>query len=253
MSTLAVIVITRNEADNIGDCLAGAAWADELIVIDSQSTDATVEIARRYTDQVYIEPWRGYAENKTMALSRCHSDWVFWLDADERITAPLAEEIRRLIDAQPAENGFRVARKAYFLGRWIRHCGWYPGYVLRLFRRSHGRFNDHLVHEGVEVDGACGRLRNSLLHYTDRTLERYLEKFNRYTTLAAQELHGRGRRAGAISFLLRPLHQFVKMYVIRRGFLDGAEGLALCLLSAHYVAAKYAKLWELSHCAEEKK
>lgn len=251
MSTLSVMVITKNEQHNIADCLTSAAFADEIIVVDACSTDQTVEIARRFTPLVYVVPWQGYAANKTIALSHCRSEWVLWLDADERIPDDLGLEIKNLIAAHPQQNGFSVARRAWFLGRWIKHCGWYPGYVLRLFRQRHGRFNDHLVHEGVEIDGACGRLRAALDHYTDRDLEHYLSKFNHYTTLAGQELYQRQRRAGIASFIFRPLHQFIKMYIFKAGFLDGVEGLMLCLLSANYVAAKYAKLAELSRCKKE--
>lgn len=253
MSSLSVIVITKNEAENIAECLASAVWADELIVVDAQSKDDTVQIAGRFTDQIYVVPWQGFAANKTIGLNHAHSEWILWLDADERIPSELAEEMRALLLSQPEENGFQISRKAFFLGRWIRHCGWYPGYVLRLFRRDQGRFSDRLVHEGVIVEGRCGRLRHSLEHYTDRDLEHYLAKFNHYTTLASRELVQKGRRSGIAAILLHPLHQFVKMYLLKRGFLDGVEGLMLCLLSANYVAAKYAKAWELSHCKNDKK
>ena len=249
MIPLSVIVITRNEARHIAACLQSVAWADELIVVDSQSEDDTVAIARTFTDTVYIEPWRGFSGQKNFACEKAHGAWILWIDADERVTTPLAAEIRAVLAADPACAGFEMPRKAFFLGRWIRHCGWYPGHVVRLFRRGAGRFDDRQVHEGLILQGGIGRLRGDLEHYTDDSLEHYMTKFNRYTTLAAQELSARGRRAGLGAILFRPLHAFIKMYLFKRGFRDGIEGLMLCLLSAHYVAAKYAKTWELGQKA----
>ncbi|HPM60602.1 MAG TPA: glycosyltransferase family 2 protein [bacterium] len=244
MSTLSVIVITLNEARHIEACLESVAWADEIIIVDAESTDETAAIARRFTDKVYIEKFRGYSGQKNFALAQAGSEWVLWLDADERVTPELAEEIRTTIAGTPAAAGYEMPRKAFFLGRWIRHCGWYPGHVLRLFRRDCGRFDDREVHETLILNGARGRLRRDLEHYTDESIEHYFWKFNRYTTLAAEELAGRGRRAGMASILFRPLHAFIKMYLLKRGFRDGLPGLILCLLSANYVAAKYAKLAE---------
>jgi len=225
-------------------CLRSVDWADEIIVVDSQSTDKTVEIAKRFTDKVFVIDWQGFAAGKNLALKKAQGDWVLWIDADERVPAALAAEIRKVIAQHPAEDGFAIARRAYFLGRWIKHCGWYPGYVLRLFRRGKAYFNDNLVHEGLILQGQQGRLQNDLLHYTDDTLEHYMWKFNRYTSLAAEELVRRGRKAGWLSMVGRSLHTFLRMYFVKLGFLDGVEGLMLCLLSANYVAMKYAKLWE---------
>ncbi|MBN1543286.1 glycosyltransferase family 2 protein [candidate division KSB1 bacterium] len=242
--TLSVIVITYNEERHISECLESVSWADESIVVDSKSQDRTVEIAKKYTNKVIVTDFLGYAANKALALSQASGDWILWLDADERVTPELANEIRLRIAKESAVQGYEIARKAFFLGRWIRHCGWYPGYVLRLFRRGSGRFNERQVHEGVELDGERARLQEPLLHYTDDSLEHYLWKFNRYTSLAAEDLALKNRRAGAIDILFRPPVMFVKMYLIKGGFLDGVQGLMLCLLSAAYVAAKYAKLWE---------
>jgi glycosyltransferase involved in cell wall biosynthesis len=252
VSSLSVILITLNEEHNIRACLQSVRWADEIIVVDAESKDSTAAIAREFTDKVFVIPWQGYAANKSFAVAQAHNEWVFWIDADEVVPEALADEIMAVIRADAGYDGYEVARKAYFLGRWIKHCGWYPGYVLRLFRRSKGRFNENRVHEGVTLDGPRGRLRNSLDHYTDRDLEHYMWKFNRYTSLAAEELVAKGHHSGVGAFLFRPLHAFIKMYILKRGFLDGVEGLMLCLLSANYVAAKYAKVWELSHCNKSK-
>jgi len=244
LSALSVILITLNEERNIEACLRSVEWADEIIVVDSQSTDRTVEIARSFTDKVFVIDWKGFAASKNFALQQAQSDWVLWIDADERVPAELATEIRQVISQKPQEDGFAIARRAFFLGRWIKHCGWYPGYVLRLFRRGKACFNDNRVHEGLILQGRQGRLQNDLLHYTDDSLEHYLWKFNRYTSLAAQDLVQRGRKAGWLGMIGRSLHTFFRMYLVKRGFMDGVEGLMLCLLSANYVAMKYAKLWE---------
>ncbi|HNW61231.1 MAG TPA: glycosyltransferase family 2 protein [bacterium] len=244
MSTLSVIVITLNESRHITACLESVAWADEIIVVDAESSDDTVALARRFTPRVFVEKFRGYSGQKNFALDQARGEWVLWLDADERVTPELAAEIRRTIAAADACAGYEMPRKAFFLSRWIRHCGWYPGYVLRLFRRNRGRFDERQVHETLQLEGDRGRLNGDLEHYTDDSLEHYFHKFNTYTTLAARELGAGRRRFGMASLLLRPVHAFVKMYLFKGGFRDGMHGLVLCLLSAHYVAAKYAKVLE---------
>jgi glycosyltransferase involved in cell wall biosynthesis len=237
--------LTLNEERNLAACLDSARWADEIIVVDSGSTDRTIEIARSYTECVYVVPWEGYGAARNLALARARGDWVLWLDADERVTPDLADEVRELLRRNdPAYAGYNIARRAYFLGKWIRHCGWYPSRVTRLFRRTSGRFSESRVHERLELNGVSGVTRNDLLHYTDPDLTHYLEKFNRYTSLAAQDLHVDGRRFSIGDLLFRPPFLFLKMYVLRLGFLDGIQGFVLSVLSAAYVFTKYAKLWE---------
>jgi len=244
LSTISVIVITFNEERHIEECLKSVQWADEIIVVDSESNDKTIAIALKYTSKVFVKEWEGYSENKNYALRQVNSEWVFWIDADERVTPELAEEIKQVITKDPDENGFECARKAFFLCKWIKHCGWYPGYVLRLFRHKKARFSNKKVHEGLLLDGKSGRLNNDLLHFTDDSLEHYLWKFNRYTSFAAEELAERGKKPSILNILFRPLHTWLKMYIFKMGFLDGMQGFILCLLSAGYVAMKYAKLWE---------
>lgn len=243
--SISVITITLNEESNIVACLGSASWADELIVVDAESTDRTVELAQTYTQKVYCRKWDGYAAAKAFALEHVTHEWVLWLDADERITPRLADEIRNIIAASTTKHeGYEVARRAYFLGKWIKHCGWYPGYVLRLFRKSAVTFSTSSVHERVECSGSVGCLSNDLLHYTDDNLFHYYAKFNRYTSLAAKDLARSGRTFRLYDLLVRPPFMFVKMYIIRRGFLDGMHGLILSLLSSAYVFTKYAKLWD---------
>lgn len=248
MATLTVITLTLNEERNIVSCLETVRWADEILVIDSGSTDATVALARAFTDRVFTIAWEGYGAARNFALGQAAGDWILWLDADERVTPELADEIRGILRADPGEvNGYAIARRAYFLGRWIRHCGWYPGRVTRLFRKGKGRFDETRVHEHLHVEGRTLRTRHDLLHLTDPDLQHYLTKFNRYTSLAAEDMVAAGRRFSLADLLFRPPFQFVKMYILKRGFLDGVEGLILSVLSSAYVFTKYAKLWEKTH------
>ena len=185
------------------------------------------------------------------ALARAHSGWILWLDADERVTPELAGEIRGILEKDDsAVAGFEIARRAYFCGKWIRHGGWYPSRVVRLFRRDKGSFSETRVHERLVVGGALSRTRNDLMHYTDPDLNHYFTKFNSYTSLAARDMFEAGRSFSVGDLLFRPLFQFFKMYLVRLGFLDGMHGLVLCIASSAYVFTKYAKLWELSQTAK---
>jgi len=245
MATLTVVTLTLNEENNIVECLQSVAWADQIIVVDSGSADATLTLAKKFTNDIVQIEWKGYGEARNRALDLARGEWILWLDADERVPDELAKEIRATLSTPPAGiAGFDVARRAYFLGKWIRHCGWYPGRIVRLFRRGKARFSETRVHEQLSIDGPVGRLRNDLLHYTDVDLEQYFRKFNKYTTLAAEDLRSRGRSAGLVDLVFRPPFMFFKMYVLRLGFLDGMHGLILCVVSAAYVFVKYAKLWD---------
>jgi glycosyltransferase involved in cell wall biosynthesis len=247
MARLSVIVLTLNEERNIGDCLESVRWADEIILADSGSTDRTVEIARGYTERILTIAWTGYGAARNTAIAASTGDWILWLDADERVGPELAAEVRSIVnDAACPYDGFLVARRAYFLGKWIKHSGWYPSRVLRLFRRGKGIFTETRVHERLELAGPAGRTQHDILHFTDPDLQHYLTKFNRYTTLAAGDLEAAGRRPAVADLLVRPPFLFFKMYVLRRGFLDGLHGLVLAVLSSAYVFVKYAKLWERS-------
>ncbi len=243
---LAAMVITRNEEKHILSCLESLHFADEIVVLDSGSTDKTVEFARRYTDRVYQVEWRGYSGTKQIALEKTGAEWVLWVDADEKISPELAREIKDVLEKDEPHNAYRMPRKAYFLNRWIRHGGWYPGYVVRLFRKGLASFSSNHVHEQLEVNGRTGTLKGAIEHDTDDSIAHYFDKFNTYTTLASMELAERGKKYSFPGLLIRPLHMFSKMYIFRQGFRDGMEGLLLALFSTCYVFTKYAKLWELS-------
>jgi glycosyltransferase involved in cell wall biosynthesis len=245
MATLTVITISLNEEMNIVPCLESVRWADEIIVVDSGSSDRTVELARQFTSNVFSIDWQSYGAARNFGMSHATGEWILWLDADERVTPELAGEIREILKRDDERIvGYAIARRAYFLGRWIKHCGWYPSRVVRLFRKQHGRFTERRVHEKLELKGETAPTRFDLLHFTDPDLHHYLLKFNKYTSLGADDLYGAGRRFRISDLILRPIFQFFKMYLLRRGFLDGMPGFILCVLSSAYVFAKYAKVWE---------
>jgi glycosyltransferase involved in cell wall biosynthesis len=244
-------MICRDEARTIGRALAAAAEvADEIVVVDSGSADGTVEIARRYTPHVHHQPWLGYAAQKNLAIERTTGEWVLSLDADEIVEPDLAREVRAIVDRPGGPVGYRIPRRLIFLGRAIRHGGWWPDLVLRLFRRGAGRFEPRLVHEALRVEGPVGRTRGALRHESHPSLEAYLDAMNRYSSLAAAEMTGRGGPSAAWlsgpALLGRPLATFLYRYVLLAGFLDGRPGLILNLMHAGYVLAKYAKAYERS-------
>lgn len=239
---LSVTIITLNEETEIGPCLESVAWADEIVVVDSGSADRTVEIAKKFTEQVFHHPWEGYAGQKNWAVAQASHEWILSIDADERVPPALRTEIEAVLGTASPAAGYFIPRKNFFLGRWIRHGGWHPDYVLRLFQRKRGRFIERRVHEAVSVEGPAGRLETPLEHYTYRSMKAYFERMDRYSTLAAEELFERGRRANVFDLALRPWTTFLKMYFLRLGFLDGRDGFLLARLYSLYTFSKYAKL-----------
>jgi glycosyltransferase involved in cell wall biosynthesis len=248
--SLSIAIVSMNEEANIGRTLESVTWADEIVVVDSGSTDRTCEIARQYGAKVIAEPWRGYVAQKQYAIELCTKDWVLLLDADEEVSPGLAEEIRAALAAANPAGGYKLPRKNLFLGRWIRHGGFYPDPKLRLFRRGQGFVTGHDPHDRCELKADVSQhtqqFKNALTHYTYPTLTLYLGHMNRYSSLGAQLALANGHRSFSFSnIVLRPLASFVYNYFIRLGFLDGSEGLLLHLYHAGYVSWKYAKAWEL--------
>ena len=242
---LSVVIITKNEEGNLGRCLDSVAFADEIIVVDSHSTDRTLEIAAAHDARICTTDWHGYGPAKRLGVDQATQEWVLSIDADEVVTPELAAEIEAIVASGDARNGFIIKRRTNFLGRWICHCGWYPDPVLRLFRRSKGNVNEAVVHEAVEVEGEVGRLDGELLHYSYPTMELYLAKSNIYTTLGAQEAFRRGRRARWYDLVFRPIASFITHYLVRQGFRDGIEGLIISVMSSAAVFTKYVKLRHL--------
>lgn len=245
MKKLSVVIIARNEEANLPRCLGSVKWADEILVGDSGSTDRTVEIARSYGARIVTYEWTGFGPAKQIVSEQAEGEWILSLDADEEVTDKLAEEIKAAVGSDQGAVGYNIRRRTLFLGRWMYHGGWYPDWVTRLYRRESGRISGYAVHEGIAVDGPTARMNNDLLHYSYPTLEIYLQKLNRYTTLAAQEAIGRGQTASLWHIVVNPFAKFIKQYVLRAGFLDGTEGFVLAVLSAGYVVIKYTKLWQL--------
>ncbi len=243
---ISATIITRNEERNIAAALRSLAWADEIILVDSESTDRTVEIARGFTDKIFIREWPGYSKQKNFAAEQAANDWIFNLDADERLTDALIAEIQQLKDQTADAAAFEMPRKTFYLGRWIKHAGWYPDYKLRLYDRTRSRWRGDFVHESVETQGKIKRLRGDLLHYTVMNSSEHHTRLDRYTSLAAEELFTKGKRASLAGILLSPMTAFLRSYIFRLGFLDGTPGLAISYFAAHYVFLRNLKLWERS-------
>jgi glycosyltransferase involved in cell wall biosynthesis len=246
MSKLSVVVITLNEEANLPRCLESVRWVDEIVLVDSSSTDSTLDIAREYGAVVHRPEWRGFGPAKREGVAKATGEWILSIDADEEVSPQLADEIKNALENSGDTSGFFIPRRTQFLGRWIYHCGWYPDPVLRLFRKTDGDFDEEPVHEKVVVRGRTGRLKQDLLHYSYPTLESYFDKFNRYTSMASERAFKEGRTAGTWDIVARPFACFVKHYFIKRGFLDGLEGLIISVLSSCYVLTKYAKLRDLA-------
>lgn len=244
MHKLSVTVITKNEAGDIGAALESVKWADEIIVVDSESTDETVAIARTFTDRVIVRAWPGYVDQKNFAAAQASHDWVLSLDADERVTPELAEEIRATL-TNPATAAYRMPRVTWHLGRWIRSTDWYPDYQLRLYDRRRARWTGRYVHEAVGVDGSTGQLRGELRHFAYRNISDHLETINRYTTFAAKQMQENGRHAGLLRLAAHPPLAFLRNYVARGGFRQGIPGFIISSMNAYYVFLKFAKLREL--------
>lgn len=244
---VSAVVIAYNDETRIRACLESVAWADELIVVDSYSQDQTAKISAEFTDKVFQHPFEGFGKLRNDAVAHATHDWIFSLDSDERATPDIAQEISRRFDEGIDAQAFFVPRLNFFLGRQIRHCGWYPDYRQpQFFHRRHMRYKESLVHESFECDGKIGYFRAHVEQVPFRDIDHYLMKMDRYSTLMAQEIRRKGRTFSPHQLLTHPLFTFFKMYVMRRGFLDGKPGLILSGLYAYYTFVKYAKLWEMT-------
>jgi glycosyltransferase involved in cell wall biosynthesis len=245
-SPISVAIITLDEERNIRACLESVKWADEIVVCDSGSTDRTLGIAGEYGARTFQDAWRGFAGHKNLAVERTSHPWVLVLDADERVPSALRQEIEAILADPAAADGYLIPRKSYFLGQWIRGCGWYPDETIRLFRKGRGRFADRAVHEAVAVSGRLGRLGSPIEHYTYDSISAYLTRMDRYSTLAAEELARAGRPVRRWDLVGHPAWTFLRMFLLQGGWREGWRGLVLCGLYASYAFSKYAKLWEFT-------
>ncbi len=241
MLKISATLVTLNEEMNLPRALESLRCCDEVVVVDSGSTDRTVDLAQKLGARVVESEWLGYAAQKNFAAEQAAHDWILSLDADEALSEALEAEIWEIKREGPQADGYTIPRMAQYMGRWILHSGWYPDRKIRLYDRRHGRWIGEYVHESVKVDGRLGHLTSNLLHFTCSSLSQHLKTMDRYTTLAAQEMVAQGRRAPLWRILLDPPWAFWKSYVLQRGFLDGFEGLVIAYMAAMYVFVKYTK------------
>jgi len=244
---LSACVICHNEERNIKRCLESLhAWVHEIIVVDSMSTDGTVEIARTYTDRIFQRPWPGYPAQKNFALSKAETDWVLSLDADEMVSGALRDEISTEIAKSDALDGYRIPRRSFYQGRWINHSGYYPDRQLRLFRREKGRWVGGRVHERMAVEGRVGDLKQDLFHYPyGGRISGQLGTVNSFSTLLAKDMADRGKRFHLMHLFSRPFFKFLEVYVLKRGFMDGLPGLIIAVSDAYAMFVRYVKLREI--------
>ncbi len=241
---VSVIITTFNEEVNIADCIESVQWADEVLVVDSFSSDRTVEIAGQYPVQVLQRQYFGSAAQKNWSIDRVAHDWVFILDADERVTEPLATEMLELLLEEPKALGYSVRRRNIVFDREIKHSGWSTDTVIRLFHREHGRYPNRRVHADLDVPGTVPILKHALLHYTYRSLGQYIEKLMNYAEWGAAQAFREGRKAGFVELGIRPLYRFIRTYFLQLGILDGLHGLVVCGLQAYGTFLKYVTLWD---------
>ncbi|MBN1754623.1 glycosyltransferase family 2 protein [bacterium] len=247
MIRISAIIITKNEELNLERCLKSLVNIDEIVIGDSQSTDRTLEIAQKFTDKYYSVQWKGYGPTKQELIAKTSNSWILWIDADEELSPGLIREISKLDPNNQSAAAYKVPRKVKYLGKWIRHSGWYPGYVTRLFDKHKVRFTDTQLHERLEVDGPTQKLRYPILHYPYPNLNEHLKKIDHYTTLFAKHQKVKGKKVSWFGLIVRPSIRFVKTYLIQFGFLDGIQGLIISILGSYYIFLKYLKLWELNH------
>jgi glycosyltransferase involved in cell wall biosynthesis len=241
---VSVYMITYNNEETVERALKSVTWADEIVIVDSFSNDSTLEIARKFTDKIYQRKWPGHRDQYQYAADLTTHDWIMFVDADEEVSAELAEEIRKELSGKVnGINGFFVYRQTFYLGRWIRYGGWYPDGEIRLYRRNKGRWEGGL-HAKVVVDGAVKSLKNRYLHYTYRNISDQIQTIDKYSRIAAEDMDGQGRTFCLFTLLFHPPFRFIKDYFFKLGFRDGLPGLVIAISTAYYVFIKYAKLWE---------
>lgn len=251
VSGITVLTLVPNAGDRLARCLESVLWADDLFcVVDPNTSDGSLEVAREYTEHVVVHEYLNAANQRNWALPQIKTEWTLVLDADEWVSPELARRIQAIIQDPDSEDGYQILRQSYFFGKLIRHCGWHRDYNVRLFRTRKGHYLDKRVHSKVVVNGTMGRIDEAMFHDTYRTFDEYFATMQRFTTWGAQDAYDAGKRAHWWDLILRPMLRFLKMYVVRRGFLDGVHGAVLCGLAAFSVFTKYAKLWDLQRRAD---
>jgi len=244
--TLSAVLIVKNEENSLPECLDALTWVEELVIVDAGSSDQTVETAKKYTDKIFSEPdWQGYGTQRQRAQSYASCDWVVMIDADEHVTPALKASIQEAVQQNDQDKVYALPRLSWVFGRFIRHSGWYPDYVIRLYPRNKARYGDEKVHEKLHFgdDMQVVKLTGDLLHYTYRDLEHYLVKSASYAAAWAEQRQAKGKRSSLLQGFWHGVACFLRMYIFRLGFLDGRQGLLLAILSAHSTFVKYADLW----------
>ena len=251
--SLSVILITKNEEANLKDCLESVSFANEIIVVDSQSSDKTQEIAQSFGAKLEVtSDWPGFGPQKNRALNLATQEWVLSIDADERVTPELKEELLAVISSKDAANCYAIPRSSWYCGRFMKHSGWYPDYVDRLFKRGTAKFSDHLVHERLLPDGPVAKLENHFLHYSFRDFSQVLKKVDAYSTASAEQAYLKCKRSSVGKAIGHGLWAFFRTYFLRRGFLDGSQGLALAISNAEGTYYRYIKIWLLEQSGKSK-
>jgi glycosyltransferase involved in cell wall biosynthesis len=245
-------VLTYNNLRTIERCLKSLGWAEELVIVDSSSTDGTFEVCKRYTDKAYPVPWKGHRDQYQYAADLTTREWIMFVDADEEVPPELVEEIgQKFRDGVEGVDGFFVFRRTYYLGKWIRYGGWYPDGEIRLYRRDKGRWEGGL-HAKVEVDGRVSTLKNQYFHYTYRDISDQIQTIDKYSQIAAEDMAGRGEKFSVFKLLFHPPFRFIKEYLLKFGFRDGLPGVIIIVSTMFYVFMKYAKLWEINRLKKER-
>jgi len=246
-ANISVTIRTFNEATNIRECLKSVSWADEIVVIDSESTDSTVAIAREFTDKVIIQRWLGHIGQSQFATDKARNLWVLHLDADERVSPELREEILSLDLDSGCCDAYEMPRRHYFMQQWINHSAWYPDYKIRLFRKDRCRWGGYAPHDEVKLTGNKQKLKGDILHYIYANIAHFAATKNTYSSLTAQDHYKNGRRARIVDFTLRPMYAFLYRYIVRLGILDGIPGFTIAVMESHAVFMKYLKLYEIQN------
>ncbi|MDY6969924.1 MAG: glycosyltransferase family 2 protein [Spirochaetota bacterium] len=241
---ISVSIICFNEEQKIRRCLESVKWADEIVILDSFSTDATLKICSEYTNKIFKHEFDGHIQQKNRALELCSYNWVFCIDADEVISSELKESVLSIDLEKTGFKGFYVSRKVFYLGKWIHHGGWYPDYKIRFFDRRSGRWEGINPHDTVVVNGRISRLKGDLLHYSYQNVSAHLRQIDKFTDIMAFEYEKNGKKPSIINLTLRPFYKFIKMFFIKLGFLDGLRGFIIAILGAFYVFMKFVKLYE---------
>jgi glycosyltransferase involved in cell wall biosynthesis len=247
-NTISAAVITLNEEDRLPACLASARiFAQDIVVVDSGSTDKTLEIAQEYGARIFKKDWHGFGAQKQFAIEQCQGQWIIILDADERVPPETAAEITQICQAPAASEAYSISRKNYFMGRWLKHAGWWPDRTIRLFRKGCGRMPEQQVHESLEIKGRVEYLQNPIIHHPFRNLQHMMDKMNQYSSAGARELYNSGHKSSILKAYSRAAWAILYNYFLRGGFLDGGPGLVIAVSDAANIFFKYAKLRELDY------